>query len=208
MRDGARAGGAASSGASARTSSRPACRRSSIDLMERGFVSALATNGAGIIHDFELALSRQRRRRTSTRRSAPAASAWRRKPATLLNAAINDGVRARSRASGRRWPSTCAATAPPHAASERAGRGRAARDAGDGARRDRHRHHPHAPGRLGRGARRRQPARLPLLRVERRAARRRRLPELRLGGRAARGVPEGGRARAQPAAPCSTDSRP
>ena len=27
-----------------------------IDLMERGFVSALATNGAGIIHDFELAL--------------------------------------------------------------------------------------------------------------------------------------------------------
>jgi len=28
-----------------------------VDLMERGFVSALATNGAGVIHDFELALS-------------------------------------------------------------------------------------------------------------------------------------------------------
>jgi hypothetical protein len=28
-----------------------------IDLMERGFVSAVATNGAGLIHDFELALS-------------------------------------------------------------------------------------------------------------------------------------------------------
>ncbi|HEY3384816.1 MAG TPA: hypothetical protein VGK32_23905 [Vicinamibacterales bacterium] len=28
-----------------------------IDLMERGFVSALATNGAGLIHDFEIALS-------------------------------------------------------------------------------------------------------------------------------------------------------
>jgi hypothetical protein len=28
-----------------------------VDLMERGFVSALATNGAGIIHDFEVALS-------------------------------------------------------------------------------------------------------------------------------------------------------
>ena len=28
-----------------------------IDLMERGFVSALATNGAGVIHDFEIALS-------------------------------------------------------------------------------------------------------------------------------------------------------
>jgi hypothetical protein len=28
-----------------------------VDLMERGFISALATNGAGIIHDFEIALS-------------------------------------------------------------------------------------------------------------------------------------------------------
>ena len=28
-----------------------------IDLMRRGFVSALAMNGAGIIHDFEIALS-------------------------------------------------------------------------------------------------------------------------------------------------------
>jgi hypothetical protein len=28
-----------------------------VDLMERGFVSALAMNGAGIIHDFEIALS-------------------------------------------------------------------------------------------------------------------------------------------------------
>ena len=30
-----------------------------IDLMERGFVSAIAMNGAGIIHDFEVALSRR-----------------------------------------------------------------------------------------------------------------------------------------------------
>src|SRR6185436_2838206 len=28
-----------------------------VDLMERGFISAIATNGAGIIHDFEIALS-------------------------------------------------------------------------------------------------------------------------------------------------------
>src|SRR5690606_25379544 len=27
-----------------------------VDLMERGFVSAVATNGAGLIHDFEIAL--------------------------------------------------------------------------------------------------------------------------------------------------------
>ena len=31
-----------------------------IDLMERGFVSAVATNGAAIIHDFEVALARNR----------------------------------------------------------------------------------------------------------------------------------------------------
>ena len=31
--------------------------RSLIDLMERGYVSALAMNGAGVIHDFEIALS-------------------------------------------------------------------------------------------------------------------------------------------------------
>src|SRR5262249_48376261 len=28
-----------------------------VDLMERGFISAIATNGAGIIHDFEIALA-------------------------------------------------------------------------------------------------------------------------------------------------------
>src|SRR6476620_372092 len=28
-----------------------------VDLMERGYISAIATNGAGIIHDFEIALS-------------------------------------------------------------------------------------------------------------------------------------------------------
>jgi Deoxyhypusine synthase len=28
-----------------------------VDLMERGFISAIATNGAGVIHDFEIALS-------------------------------------------------------------------------------------------------------------------------------------------------------
>ncbi|MCL4811905.1 MAG: deoxyhypusine synthase family protein [Vicinamibacteraceae bacterium] len=30
-----------------------------VDLMERGFVSALATNGAGVIHDYEIALAGQ-----------------------------------------------------------------------------------------------------------------------------------------------------
>ena len=46
-----------------------------IDLMQRGYVSALAMNGAGIIHDFEIALAAPRRR-MSTKRSDRGASAW------------------------------------------------------------------------------------------------------------------------------------
>jgi deoxyhypusine synthase len=51
-----------------------------IDLMERGFVSALATNGAGMIHDFEIALAGA----TSEDVDAalgPGSSAWPRRPA-------------------------------------------------------------------------------------------------------------------------------
>ena len=48
--------------------------------MERGFVSALATNGAGIIHDFEIALGGATSEDVDER-SDRAASAWRRKPA-------------------------------------------------------------------------------------------------------------------------------
>ena len=51
-----------------------------IDLMERGFVSAIALNGAGLIHDFEVALAGP----TSEDVDAdlgPGSSAWRRRPA-------------------------------------------------------------------------------------------------------------------------------
>jgi hypothetical protein len=62
-----------------------------IDLMERGFVSALALNGAGVIHDFEIALG------GSTSEDVDAALGPGRfgmaeETGTLLNAAINDGV--------------------------------------------------------------------------------------------------------------------
>jgi hypothetical protein len=64
-----------------------------IDLMERGFVSALATNGAGIIHDFEIALS------GATSEDVEAAIGTGQfgmadETGRLLNGAINEGVAA------------------------------------------------------------------------------------------------------------------
>jgi hypothetical protein len=62
-----------------------------IDLMERGFVSALATNGAGVIHDFEIALSGA----TSEDVDASLGSGcfgMAEETGRLLNRAINDGV--------------------------------------------------------------------------------------------------------------------
>ena len=62
-----------------------------IDLMERGFVSALAANGAVVIHDFELALSG-----ATSEEVDEALGAGRfgmaDETGRLLNAAINDGV--------------------------------------------------------------------------------------------------------------------
>jgi hypothetical protein len=62
-----------------------------VDLMERGFVSAIATNGAGIIHDFEIALSGG----TSEDVDAtlgPGTFGMAEETATQLNRAIADGV--------------------------------------------------------------------------------------------------------------------
>ncbi len=64
-----------------------------IDLMERGFVSALATNGAGLIHDFEIALS------GATSEDVDASLGEGRfgmaeETGRLLNGAINEGVAA------------------------------------------------------------------------------------------------------------------
>ena len=168
-----------------------------IDLMERGFVSALATERRRRSSTTSRSRWPARPRRTSTRRSARAASAWPKKPAGMLNAAINAGVAAGKgigQAVGDQLLDDAAAARPASAWWLR----RAARRAGHRARGDRHRHHPHASRRVGRGARRGQPARLPLLRLQRRAAARRRLPELRLGRGPAGGVPEGRGAGPQP----------
>src|SRR6185503_647762 len=64
-----------------------------VDLMERGYVSAIATNGAGIIHDFEIALSGG----TSEDVDAtlgPGTFGMAEETGTQLNRAIVDGVAA------------------------------------------------------------------------------------------------------------------
>ncbi len=63
-----------------------------IDLMERGFVSAIATNGAGIIHDFELALSGSTSEDVEEA-LGPGRFGMAEETGRLLNEAINDGVK-------------------------------------------------------------------------------------------------------------------
>lgn len=62
-----------------------------IDLMERGFVSALATNGAGIIHDFEIALAGATSEDVE-KAIGPGEFGMAEETGRLLNQAINDGV--------------------------------------------------------------------------------------------------------------------
>lgn len=64
-----------------------------VDLMERGFVSAVATNGAGVIHDFEIALSGN----TSEDVDAtlgPGTFGMAEETGSQLNRAINEGAAA------------------------------------------------------------------------------------------------------------------
>jgi hypothetical protein len=62
-----------------------------IDLMERGFVSAVATNGAGVIHDFELALSGSTSEEVDEA-LGPGNFGMAEETGKLLNAAISEGV--------------------------------------------------------------------------------------------------------------------
>ena len=62
-----------------------------IDLMERGYVSALATNGAGLIHDFELALAGATSEDVDEA-LGPGRFGMAGETGRLLNRAINDGV--------------------------------------------------------------------------------------------------------------------
>ena len=62
-----------------------------IDLMERGFVSAIATNGAGVIHDFEIALVGATSEDVDEA-LGPGRFGMAEETGRLLNGAINDGV--------------------------------------------------------------------------------------------------------------------
>jgi hypothetical protein len=66
-----------------------------IDLMERGFISAIATNGAGAIHDFELAISGATSEEVEEA-LGPGRFGMAEETGRLMNAAINDGVAAGS----------------------------------------------------------------------------------------------------------------
>ncbi|MGE0703088.1 MAG: hypothetical protein AB7P22_04030 [Vicinamibacterales bacterium] len=84
-----------------------------VDLMERGFVSAVAMNGATMIHDFEIALS------GSTSEDVdgtlgPGRFGMAEETAKLLNGAISDGV-ARKLGIGQSVSQFIAAAKPSHA---------------------------------------------------------------------------------------------
>jgi hypothetical protein len=64
-----------------------------IDLMERGFVSAIATNGAAVIHDFEIALVGATSEDVDES-LGPGRFGMAEETGRILNAAINDGVAA------------------------------------------------------------------------------------------------------------------
>src|SRR5258707_801022 len=64
-----------------------------IDLMERGFVSAIATNGAAVIHDFEVALVGATSEDVDEA-LGPGRFGMAEETGRLLNGAINDGVAA------------------------------------------------------------------------------------------------------------------
>ena len=164
-----------------------------IDLMRRGFVSALATNGAGLIHDFEIALAGS----TSEDVDAalgPGAFGMAHETGTELNSAIRDGV-GRGLGIGQAVGALPARSASPRHVDILARRRAASLEipvtvhVALGT--DIIHMHPDASGAaIGEG----QPPRLPLLRVVvSRGSNGGVYLELRFGGGPARGVPEGRR---------------
>ena len=116
-----------------------------IDLMERGFVTGIALNGAGIVHDFELAVAGQ----TSEDVDAGLGSGdfgMARETGEEVEPRDRRGRprRPRPRRGARALPRRPARAR--YRDAEPAGRRVAARAPGHGSRRPRHRHRPHAPG--------------------------------------------------------------
>lgn len=84
-----------------------------IDLMERGFVSAIAANGAVVIHDFEIALSGATSEDVEEA-LGPGRFGMAEETGTLLNAAITEGV-ARGMGIGQAVGERLRTMAPAHA---------------------------------------------------------------------------------------------
>lgn len=84
-----------------------------VDLMERGFVSAIATNGAGVIHDFELALSGSTSEDVDEA-LGPGRFGMAEETGAVLNAAITEGV-SRGLGLGQAVVAHLHRTPPPHA---------------------------------------------------------------------------------------------
>ncbi len=154
-----------------------------IDLMERGYVSALAMNGAGVIHDFEIALSGATSEDVDEA-LGPGRFGMAEETGRLLNEIVGSAS-ARGLGFGQAVAAYLAEVKPAHAGRSLLVAAHRHRCAGLRARCARHRHRPHAPGCIGRRDRRRQSPRLPLLHIVSRPLDWRRVLELRLGGRAA-----------------------
>ena len=84
-----------------------------VDLMDRGYVSALALNGAGVIHDFELALCGATSEDVDEA-LGPGRFGMADETGTLLNAAINEGV-AKGMGIGQAVGGRLLTLNPPHA---------------------------------------------------------------------------------------------
>lgn len=84
-----------------------------VDLMQRGFVSAIALNGAGAIHDFELALSGSTSEDVDEA-LGPGRFGMAEETGRILNAAINEGV-ARGLGFGQSVVAHLHDAQPPHA---------------------------------------------------------------------------------------------
>ena len=149
-----------------------------IDLMERGFVSASQPTAPTIIHDFEIALVG-----ATSEDVDESLGPGRFGMADETGRVLNDAIAAaspRDSASARRSPVSRAKLPQYSRSSVLASAARLGYRSPSTW--HRHRHHPHASRRVGRSDWRGQPARLPILRVDRRAPRARRLSELRVGG--------------------------
>ena len=79
-----------------------------IDLMRRGYVSALAMNGAGVIHDFEVALAGATSEDVDEA-LGPGRFGMAEETGRLLNEIIVEGGAAKGSGSVRRWGSICRA---------------------------------------------------------------------------------------------------